>query len=123
MSKRTYHPDRGDIIHLSMDPSTGRELAGPHYALVLSPLVYNRPQGLMIAAPMTSHYHQNPYQLEAPRGIVLPGGKELRGWVYTDQIKSFDYRERNAVFLVKAPAEFLEDALHLTLTLLNPIPR
>ena len=88
--------------------------------MVLSPAAYNKPQGLLVAVPITSKYHQNPYQLELPAGLHTGEGKPLAGWVYADQIKSFDYRERNAAFITKAPAEFIEQVLDLTLTLLDP---
>ena len=31
-----YLPNRGDIVHLDFDPSSGREMKGPYFGLVLS---------------------------------------------------------------------------------------
>lgn len=31
-----YVPARGDIMRLEFDPASGREMKGPHYALVVS---------------------------------------------------------------------------------------
>ncbi len=37
-----YLPNRGDIVHLELDPSTGQEMKGPHFGLVLSRKVFNQ---------------------------------------------------------------------------------
>jgi len=31
-----YVPNRGDIVHLQFDPSSGQEMKGPHFGLVVS---------------------------------------------------------------------------------------
>ena len=31
-----YLPKRGDIIHLTFDPSSGKEMLGKHYGLVIN---------------------------------------------------------------------------------------
>lgn len=45
-----YLPNRGDIVHLDFDPSSGREMKGPHFGLVLSGKVFN--QGLAMICPI-----------------------------------------------------------------------
>ena len=57
MSKRTYHPQRGDIIHINFSPSSGREFTGPHYGLVISTVAFSRSTGLCIVLPTTTNYH------------------------------------------------------------------
>ena len=42
-------PDRGDIIWLSLNPQSGHEQAGRRPALALSPSLYNRKVGLVLA--------------------------------------------------------------------------
>lgn len=42
-----YLPNRGDIVYLDFDPSSGREMKGPHFGLVLSGKVFNQ-QGLAL---------------------------------------------------------------------------
>ena len=39
--KEPYCPDTGDIIWIDFDPQAGREMAGRHAALVVSPRKYN----------------------------------------------------------------------------------
>ena len=48
MSHRTYFPKRGDFIHFNASPSAGQETAGPHFALVMSPVSYSRKTGMAI---------------------------------------------------------------------------
>jgi len=40
--KRTA-PDRGDILHLNLDPAFGKEQHGQRYVLVLTSADFNRP--------------------------------------------------------------------------------
>ena len=49
-----YIPDRGDLVWLNFDPSTGREQQGRRPAIVLSRLVYNRASDLATMVPITS---------------------------------------------------------------------
>jgi mRNA interferase ChpB len=41
-------PERGDIIHLQFDPSSGKEMRGWHYALVVSPAKLTRELGFTV---------------------------------------------------------------------------
>ena len=66
MSKRTYHPARGDLIHFNFAPSAGVEFTGPHYALVISPDRFSRQTGLIICLPTTTKFHDHNLQLELP---------------------------------------------------------
>lgn len=45
-------PDRGDILHISLDPTVGKEQQGSRYALVLSPAAFNG-FGLALVCPIT----------------------------------------------------------------------
>ncbi|WP_422217442.1 type II toxin-antitoxin system PemK/MazF family toxin [Dokdonella sp.] len=47
-----YVPNRGDIVHLELDPASGREMKGPHFGLVLSGKVFNQ-QGLAMICPIS----------------------------------------------------------------------
>ena len=49
-----YIPDRGDLVWLNFDSSTGQEQQGRRPAIVLSRLVYNRASNLAIMVPITS---------------------------------------------------------------------
>jgi mRNA interferase MazF len=40
--------------------------------------------------------------------VLLPDGLEIAGAVLSDQVKSLDFRARDARFVCKAPSEVLE---------------
>ena len=60
MSKRAYHPDRGDLIELNFQPAAGREIDKRRPAIVLSPLAYNRKSGLCLAVPLSTDLTPGP---------------------------------------------------------------
>ena len=122
MSKRTYHPQRGDIIHINFSPSSGREFTGPHYGLVISTVAFSRSTGLCIVLPTTTKYHSEQRLHETNLMVELPEIAELkaRGWVYTHQIKTVDYRERGATFVARVDDEFLLDAMDRCRAFIDP---
>ena len=86
--KTAYVPDAGDIVWLSFDPQAGHAQAGHLPALVLSPARYNGPRGMMICCPMTSRIKGYPFEVvesDDPPSAVL-----------ADQVRSLDWRARNA---------------------------
>ncbi len=83
-----YVPEAGDIVWLQFNPQAGHEQAGHRPALVLSPVAYNAKAGLMLCCPMTSQIKGYPFE-------VVVGGKQP-GAILADQIKSLDWRARNA---------------------------
>lgn len=91
MSKRPYVPERGDIVWLQFNPQAGHEQAGHRPALVLSPASYNRRSGLMLCCPMTSQKKGYPFE------VVIPTDSDRDSVVLADQVKSLDWRVRNAV--------------------------
>ena len=83
-----YVPEAGDIVWLQFNPQAGHEQAGHRPALVLSPAAYNAKAGLMLCCPMTSQIKGYPFE-------VVVVGKQP-GALLADQIKSLDWRARNA---------------------------
>lgn len=98
-----YCPKRGDVVWLSFEPQTGHEQAGHRPALTLSPEAYNRKVGLAIFCPITSQTKGYPFE------VPLPIGLKATGVVLSDQVKSLDWRARNAKFCCKLPAAAVED--------------
>lgn len=49
---KLYIPQRGDIIKLSFSPQVGKEQAGYHPTLVISPQAYNRISHFVLACPI-----------------------------------------------------------------------
>ena len=83
-----YVPDAGDIVWLNFTPQAGHEQAGRRPALVLSPAAYNGKTSLMICCPLTTQIKNYPFE-------VLVGGVPPSA-VLADQVKSLDWRSRNA---------------------------
>ena len=83
-------PDRGDVVWLQFNPQAGHEQAGHRPALVISPRSYNGRVGLAVFCPITSQVKGYPFEVELP-----PGG-EANGAVLADQLKSLDWRVRQA---------------------------
>jgi mRNA interferase MazF len=97
-----YVPEAGDIVWLQFDPQAGHEQAGHRPALVLSPARYNKIRGMMICCPMTSRIKGYPFEVvvsQDPPSAVL-----------SDQIKSLDWKARQAVFKGKVSTGVLAEA-------------
>ena len=86
----SYVPQRGDIVWLQFAPQAGHEQAGRRPALVVSPGPYNGRVGLALFCPITSQVKGYPFEVE-----LDPGGK-IEGVVLSDQVKSLDWRARQA---------------------------
>ena len=101
----TYTPKKGDFIYLNFSPQAGHEQKGRRPALVVSNDLFNEGTGLAIVCPVTNTNRNNPFHLP------LPVGSKLTGFVMVEQVKSYDYRARNADFVEHAPEDLLADAL------------
>ena len=108
-----YTPKRGDIIWLTFTPQAGHEQAGRRSALVLSPEAYNNKVGLAILCPITSRVKGYPFEVGIPKGL------KVRGAILSDQVKSLDWRAREAEFVCKLPTETVEEVLQKIHTLLG----
>lgn len=98
-------PCRGDIVWVSMSPRLGHEQAGRRPALVLSPESYNAKVGLAILCPITGHVKGYPFE------VAIPEGLQVAGVVLSDQIRSVDWREREAEFICPAPTDVTHEVL------------
>jgi mRNA interferase MazF len=113
MSYRTYHPKRGDLVHLNFSPSAGHEMADRHYGLVLSPVEYNRKSGMAIVCAITSRIRGGPFEVEVPEG-ALPEKKGVgvvKSVIVADAVRQVDYREREMAFVSEAPKDVLEEVV------------
>ena len=110
---RRYIPERGDIVWLEFTPPAGHEQAGRRPALVVSPKDYNRKVGLALFCPVTSTVKGYPFE------VAIPEGNDIRGVILSDQIKSLDWRSRNAALISRAPAGVVEEVMAKIDTLLG----
>ena len=101
--KRAKAPDRGDLVWLTFDPQTGREQRGRRPALVLSPRTYNERAELAIVCPITSHMKGYPFE------VALPDTGPVSGVVLSDQVKSIDWKEREAEVIGRVDDAVLEE--------------
>lgn len=108
-----YIPNRGDVVWITFNPQAGHEQAGRRPALVLSPASYNGKVGLAILCPITSHIKGYPFE------VLIPTGLKISGAILSDQVKSLDWRVRQAELVCKLPAAIVDEVLQKLNTLLN----
>lgn len=100
MASRGYVPDSGDVVWLEFDPQAEHEQAGHRPALVVSPASYNGKTGLMVCCPMSSKIKGHPFE-------VVFEIKGIPSAVLSDQVKSLDWKIRNAKKKAVAPSAVL----------------
>jgi mRNA interferase MazF len=111
-----YIPDSGDIVRITFNPQAGHEQAGHRPALVLSPKAYNGKVGLAILCPITSQVKGYPFE------VRIPDGLEVGGAILSDQVKSLDWRARNAEFSCRLPATVFNEVVAKLGTLIRQKP-
>ena len=113
MSKAEYCPERGDIIWLNFNPQSGHEQKGKRPAIVLSPMQYNSKVGLAVICPITNQIKNYPFEVQLPEKL------KITGVILSDQIKSLDWKIRNAEFIAKVPASIVEETINKFSTLID----
>ncbi|MCZ0942137.1 MAG: endoribonuclease MazF [Gammaproteobacteria bacterium] len=109
-------PDRGDLVWIDFNPQAGREQAGRRPALVLSPASYNGKVGLALLCPITSRVKGYPFE------VAIPDGLAISGVVLADQVKSLDWRQRNASVAAQMPSQAVSEVQSKVGALLNLSP-
>ena len=100
-----YVPNQGDLIWLTFNPQAGHEQAGRRPALVLSPASYNGKVGLAILCPITNQEKGYPFE------VKIPAGLGVTGVILADQVKSMDWRVRQAEYIAQLPARIQQQVL------------
>ncbi len=100
-----YVPERGDVVWLTFTPQAGHEQAGRRPALVLSQASYNGKVGLALFCPVTNQVKGYPFE------VAIPDGMAVTGVVLSDQIKSLDWRARQAEYINSLPGEVLAEVM------------
>ena len=101
-----YLPQKGDLIVLSFSPQSGHEQKGRRPALVVSNDLFNKATGLAIACPITNTDRKIPFHVK-----LLSGS--LTGFIMVEQVKSIDFKSRNAKFIEKASFKLLNEVLEI----------
>lgn len=89
MATRRYVPDAGEVIWLHLDPKAGHEQAGHRPAVVISPANYNGKTGLLVCCPLSTQIKGYPFEV----GVEID---DIPCVVLSDQVKSLDWRARQA---------------------------
>ena len=92
-----FIPHRGDVVWIDMQPQAGHEQSGRRPAIVLSPKAYNSKVGLALLCPITNQVKGYPFE------VMIPSGLKITGVVLSDQVKSLDWKMRNAELCDKVP--------------------
>lgn len=101
----SHVPDRGELVWLTFTPQAGNEQAGRRPAVVVSPRSYNERVGLALVCPVTSKVKGYPFEVPLPEGLAV------RGVVLADQVKSLDWRARNAELAGRLPKQAMQGVL------------
>lgn len=108
-----YIPNRGDIVWITLNPQAGHEQAGRRPALVLSPAAYNGKVGLAILCPITNQIKGYPFE------VLIPAGLAVSGAILSDQVKSLDWKARQAELACTLPKRTMDEALQKLSTLIG----
>ncbi len=114
VSSRVYVPECGDVVWITLNPQAGHEQAGRRPAVVLSPESYNEKTGLAIFCPVTNQIKGYPFE------VLIPDGLSLTGAILSDQVKSLDWRARNAELICILPDKTISEVLQKLDTLISP---
>ena len=112
MVKKGYVPQRGDVVWITLNPQSGHKQAGRRPALVLSPGIYNEKVELAILCPVTNQIKGYPFE------VLMPDGLPVSGVILADQIKSLDWRIRDAEWICTLPPRIVVEVLQKLGTLL-----
>lgn len=101
-------PQRGDIYHIDLEPTRGKEQRGKRYVFVLSPVEHNR-RGLVVALPISQG--ETLGRSTGFASTLMASGTQTQGVVICDQPRTLDFSVRNARFIETAPAPVTDDVL------------
>ena len=102
-------PRRGDILHLSLNPTIGRELKGARAVLVLSADEFNKASGLLLVAPISQGAAAA--RLNGFSVTLMASGTRTQGVVLCDQTRTIDARARNFKAVERCPELIVSEAL------------
>jgi mRNA interferase ChpB len=101
-------PKRGDIWQINLNPTLGSEQQGNRPVLVITDKIFNQ-AGLVWVCPITQGGN---YARFAGFAVsLLNCGTETQGIIACNQIRTLDYKARNALFIETVPHYVIEDVL------------
>jgi len=112
VSSEEYVPERGHAVWITLNPQAGHEQTGRGPAVILSPAAYNGKVGLAIFCAITNQIKGYPFEVLIPQGLAVTGA------VLADQVKSLDWRARQAELIFPLPEATVAEVLQKLATLL-----
>jgi mRNA interferase MazF len=104
---KVYVPKKGDFIAVTFDPQSGHEQKGRRPALVVSNTLFNEQTGLTIVCPLTTTDRGYPFH------VAIADDPRLKGFVMVEQVKSIDFRARQAKHIGHASDDLLDEVLSI----------
>ena len=105
---------RGDIYHVDLNPTAGREQAGSRFVLIVSPQEFNV-LGTPLVCPITQGGN---FARHAGFAVSLSGaGTRTGGVILCNQARVLDLQSRQARFVERAP-DFVVDEVRARLATL-----
>jgi mRNA interferase ChpB len=101
-------PSRGEIWHVNLNPTIGKEQQGARPVLIVSEKEFNR-AGLVLMCPITQGGNQARYA-----GFAVPlmnTGARTQGVVMCNQPRTIDYMARGAKFIEDVPEYLTDDVI------------
>lgn len=109
-------PNRGDILHLNLDPAVGKEQQGQRYVLTLTVADFNH-FGLVLVAPITQG---GQFARENGFTVTLQGaGTSTQGVVLCNQVRMLDVKQRGGKVIEAVPDYIMDDVLARVRALLD----
>ena len=108
--------DRGDVYHVDLSPTQGREQTGARYVLVVSPKLFNN-LGTPLVCPITQG---GSFARHAGFAVPLSGaGTQTQGVVLCNQPRVLDLQARKGRFVEKVPSLIVDEVIAKLLPLLE----
>lgn len=112
---RSYIPDRGDLVWVTLTPTAGHEQSGRRPALVLSPKSYNSKTRLCVLCPATRQAKGYPFE------VVISGKEGNSSVVLADHLRNVDWSTRVVEFIQRvSDAELNEVIGRIEALLISP---
>ena len=108
--------DRGDVYHVDLSPTQGREQAGARYALIVSPKAFNI-LGTPLVCPITQGGN---FARHAGFAVSLSGaGTRTQGVILCNRARVLDLQARETRFVREDPDFIIDEVLAKLLTLIE----
>ena len=101
------------MVWLDFTPQSGHEQRGRRPAVVISPNSYNAKTNLALFCPITSQEKGYPFE------VHVSSESKIHGVILSDQIKSLDWKTRNAEFIDCLDEETMDELIAKVRTLID----